>query len=87
MLAVVLSTSFGRDVKRAQRRGKDLKKLEAVITLLQNRQPLPERCRDHPLKGEWQHYRDCHIEPDRVLIYRIEGQQLFLARTGTHADL
>lgn len=86
MLSIVGSTQFVRDVKLAQRRGKDLRKLKAIV-LLENEQPLPERCRDHPLQGAWQHYRDCHIEPDWLLIYRIEVHQLYLARTGAHTDL
>lgn len=49
--------------------------------------PLPVGCHDHPLKGEWNGYRDAHIEPDWLLIYRVEGDELRLTRTGTHADL
>lgn len=50
-------------------------------------EPSPERYRDHPLKGEWKGYRDAHIEPDWLLLYRIVGDELQLVRTGTHADI
>jgi len=62
-------------------------KLREIILLLVDGNALPPRFRDHPLGGEWRHYRDCHIEPDRLLIYRVEGDDLHLVRTGTHADL
>ena len=87
MLAVITSTTFEKDVKLAQRRGKDLSKLKEVVGLLEREEPLPPRFRDHPLKGEWKGYRDCHLEPDWVLIYRVEGGSLYLVTTGTHSDL
>ena len=87
MRNLVRGAQFRRDVKLAQRRGKDLSKLREVILLLSERQPLPTRYRDHPLGGEWKYYRDCHIEPDWLLIYKIEGDDLYLVRTGTHSDL
>jgi len=71
-------------VKLAQRRGKDLSKLRELILLLAEGQPLPPRYKDHPLAGDWKHFRDCHIEPDWLLIYRVEGDDLYLVRTGTH---
>jgi len=74
-------------VKVAQRRGKDLSKLRELILLLAEGQPLPPRYKDHPLSGDWKHYRDCHIESDWLLIYKIEGDDLYLVRTGTHSDL
>jgi len=83
----VFSGPFRRDVKRAERRGKDLAKLRAILSLLIEAKPLPPGYHDHPLKGDWNGYRDAHIEPDWLLIYRVEGDELRLARTGTHADL
>jgi len=62
-------------------------KLREMILLLAEGQPLPPRCKDHSLGGEWMHFRDCHIEPDWLLIYKIEGNVLHLVRTGTHSDL
>ncbi|WP_164504281.1 type II toxin-antitoxin system YafQ family toxin [Nitrosomonas sp. HPC101] len=83
----VRSGTFKRDVKRAEKRGKDMKRLRALLLLLIEGTLLPEHYRDHPLKGEWAGWRDAHIEPDWLLIYRIAGNELHLARTGTHSDL
>jgi len=85
--SLIRSAQFRRDVKVAQRRGKDLSKLRELILLLAEGQPLPPRYKDHPLSGDWKHYRDCHIESDWLLIYKIEGDDLYLVRTGTHSDL
>jgi mRNA interferase YafQ len=87
VLSPVFSTRFKRDVKQAQRRGKDMAKLKTVIALLVEQRPLPADYRDHPLRGNWAGYRDLHIEPDWLLLYRIEGEELRLARTGRHTDL
>lgn len=87
MLTPVRSGQFKRDVKRAGKRGKDLKKLRALLILLIAGEPLPPRCRDHALKGGWKGCRDAHIEPDWLLIYRIVGDELQLVRTGSHADI
>ena len=87
MRSPVYAGQFRRDTKRAQKRGKDMAKLRAVIEVLLAAEPLPPRLKDHSLSGEWSGFRDCHVEPDWVLIYRIEGDELILARTGTHADL
>jgi mRNA interferase YafQ len=81
------SGQFRRDVKRAAKRGKDMSKLRELISLLAAEARLPDRYRDHPLRGEWKGYRDAHIEPDWLLIYRIVGDELHLVRTGSHADL
>lgn len=87
MRAAVRSTAFRKDAKRAQRRGKDMAELKAVIVLLLEDVALDPRYRDHPLKGEWQGYRDLHVEPDWLLLYRVTDTELLLARTGTHSDL
>lgn len=87
MLIPVRSGQFKRDVKRAEKRGKDMAKLRTILTLLIERTPLPASCLDHPLRGSWKGWRDAHIEPDWLLIYRVDGDELHLARTGTHADL
>lgn len=87
MRDIVRSTAFKKDVKRAQKRGKDMDKLKAVILLLLDDKPLEPRHRDHPLKGDWIGYRDLHIEPDWLLLYRVSETELMLARTGTHSDL
>jgi len=87
MRVPVRSGAFKRDVKRTDKRGKDMDKLREILRLLIEGKILPERYKDHPLKGEWAGWRDAHIEPDWLLIYRVEGNELRLARTGTHADL
>jgi mRNA interferase YafQ len=74
-------------VKLAIKRGKDMAKLRNLLSLLMEGGPLPPRYKDHPLSGNWKHFRDCHIEPDWLLIYKIEGNDLYLVRTGTHSDL
>lgn len=80
-------SEFKRDVKRAEKRGKDMAKLRAVIMLIMSGEPLPAALKDHALQGEYRGFRDLHIEPDWLLIYRIDGDQLQLARTGSHSDL
>jgi mRNA interferase YafQ len=87
MLTPVLGAKFRRDVKLAQRRGKDMSKLRAVILLLIEGKPLPLRLKDHTLSGDWELHRDCHLEPDWLLLYKIDGDDLYLVRTGSHADL
>ena len=78
---------FKRDVKRAGKRGKDMSKLRRAISLLLAGQPLPRELGDHPLKGAWKPRRDLHIEPDWILIYRVDGDAVRFERTGTHSDL
>ena len=87
MRSIARSTAFKKDVKRAEKRGKDMGKLRAVILLLLSDHELDPRYRDHPLKGAWTGYRDLHIEPDWLLLYRLSEDELMLARMGTHADL
>jgi mRNA interferase YafQ len=70
-----------------QKRGKDMRKLRMVLLLLINEEQLSASYKDHPLKGEWNTFRDLHVETDWILIYRVAGDELELARTGTHADL
>ncbi len=84
---MISGAQFRRDVKLAEKRGKDVAKLREVIRLLAEGGPLPSRYRDHSLGGDWKSYRDCHIEPDWLLIYKIDDDDLLLARTGTHSDL
>jgi mRNA interferase YafQ len=81
------TTQFGRDVKRIRKRGMDFGKLQEVVRLLANGVALPPKHRDHPLIGQWAPARDCHVEPDWILIYTVDSDSLRLERTGTHADL
>ena len=87
MLTPVRSTQFKRDVRRAGKRGKDLIKLRALLASLIQQEPLSARYLDHPLRGLWKGYRETHLEPDWLLIYRTKGDELHLVRTGSHSDL
>lgn len=89
MLKIVSSNQFKKDLKRAKKRGFDFDRLTEVVNMLADQQNLPERYRDHNLIGDYSGFRECHVQPDWLLIYRIDDDQLelFLFRTGTHADL
>ena len=87
MRAIFQTSQFKRDFKRIKKRGKDLNKLKEVVSILDKSEALADRHHDHALIGEWSGSRDCHIEPDWLLIYRVEGDSLFLERTGSHSDL
>jgi mRNA interferase YafQ len=81
------STTFERDVERLLRRKKDMEKLKSVIRSLIRGEKLDPIYRDHKLAGNYYGCRDCHIESDWLLIYKYDGETLFLIRTGTHSDL
>lgn len=81
------TTQFKKDVKRVLKRGKALEQLLYVVQEFAEGQPLAEHYVDHPLKGQYSEKRDCHLEPDWILIYAIEADELVLYRTGAHADL
>jgi mRNA interferase YafQ len=87
MRSIRRDTQFRKDVKLLLKRGKDMDKLKEIIGLLVQSQELPPRTRDHQLKGTLKDCRECHIEADWLLIYRIEGSELCLIRTGSHSDL
>lgn len=74
----IVGARFKRDVKRMEKRGKEMSKLRAAIQLLIEGDPLPPHYKDHPLTGDWKHLRDCHIEPDWVLIDKVDGNDLYL---------
>ena len=78
---------FSKDIKKAKKRDKDLDKLKKIVSDLFHEKPLHPRHKDHALIGNWFPSRDCHIEPDWILIYTIESNTLRLERTGTHSDL
>jgi addiction module toxin, relE/stbE family len=89
MRNVRYTAQFKKDYKLAVKRGYNPKELEKVIDLLKTGEPLPRIYKDHSLSSEWRNYRDCHIRPDWILIYRIIEDSLILelTRTGTHSDL
>jgi len=78
---------FGRDLKKAVSRNKDLSKLKKVISLLADNGKLSSKYKPHPLVGNWVPSWDCHIEPDWILIYQVTKTHVYLFRTGTHSDL
>lgn len=87
MLEIIPTKRFEKDLALARRRGKSMEKILAVIETLAKEEPLAEKHRPHRLSGKWNTAYECHIEPDWLLIYRIEDGILELARTGTHSDL
>ena len=89
MYQVIYTSRMKKDIRRVKRRGKNLSKLIVVLDLLKTGETLPEIYRDHQLKGDLEDFRECHIESDWLLVYRIdEGELVLLATaTGTHADI
>ena len=86
---VKVTTQFKKDYKMALKRRMNVKLLEDVVAALAMGEPLPKKNKDHSLSGKWAGHRECHVLPDWLLIYRIEGDVLVLtlSRTGTHSDL
>jgi mRNA interferase YafQ len=78
---------FERDLKRMKKRGKDPRHLRGILQRLIAQEPLEPRYRDHKLIGNYKGRRECHIQPDWLLIYKIEGNSILFERTGTHSDL
>ena len=89
MLEIVLSNQFKKDIKSAQKRGLKLELLTEVVDTLAYQQSIPDKYSDHSLTGSYADFRECHIKPDWLLIYRIDNEDLllFLFRTGSHSDL
>lgn len=89
MLEIILSNRFKKDLKLAARRGCDFVLLDEIVSKLARREALPPKNRDHTLSGGYEGFRECHIAPDWLLIYRAEEEDLilYLMRTGTHSDL
>jgi mRNA interferase YafQ len=86
---VSFTTKFKKQRKLLQKQGRDIAALDEVITLLASGQKLPEHYQDHALRGKWAGFRDCHVQPDWLLIYRIIEDQLtlILCETGSHSEL
>ena len=87
MREIILTSQFRRDVKLAKKRGKDVSKLHEVFHLLAEEIALPPKYKDHALTGNWRHHRDLHLEPDWLLIYSADADDVVMVRTGTHADI
>ncbi|MCQ2794315.1 MAG: type II toxin-antitoxin system YafQ family toxin [Bacilli bacterium] len=89
MLKIVQSTHFKKDLKLAKKRGFNLDLLDATVSAIARGETLPVSYHDHPLKSNLKEFRECHIKPDWLLIYRVDNKvlELYLFRTGTHSDL
>ena len=89
MLTIRYHNSFKKDYKKILKRHLNIHDMETVIDMLANEQPLPEKYKDHALTGDWKGFRECHIQPDWLLIYKIQNDSLILtlSRTGSHSDL
>lgn len=91
LLKLAPTAQFKRDLKKITKQGKNREITDGIIEKLQRKQPLPQENRDHPLVGDYKGYRECHITPDWLLIYRITTNNsvelLELTRTGSHSDL
>ncbi len=89
MYEIKQSGRFKRDLKLIIKRGYNIQLLEVVVNQLSTGEPLNEKYRDHSLTGGYSGFRECHITPDWLLIYKIQKGELFLllSRTGTHSDL
>ena len=89
MLTIKYETGFKKDYKRIVKRGYNVSLLEEVIDQLANKIPLPKKYKDHGLSGNYDGFRECHITPDWLLIYKIDDSELilYLTRTGSHSDL
>ncbi len=89
MYAILTTSRFGKDMKRASKRGKNMAKIKLVMETLVKGETLPARNRDHGLVGQFTHRRECHIEPDWLLVYKLDEdkREITFERTGTHSDL
>lgn len=87
MLQVSFTGQFKNDYKLCKKRGYNMEFLQSVIDTMAIPEALPEKNKDHNLTGNYANKRECHILPDWLLVYRVEGSELVLYRTGTHSDL
>ena len=89
MLVLKTTSRFRKDYRRVKKQGKNMEILADVIDTLLAEKPLPEKYQDHPLTGDYRGFRECHIQPDWLLIYLIDHGQMILTltRTGSHSDL
>ena len=87
MRAPSYTHQFEKDLRRVLRRGKDAEKIKTVIAILIEEEPLAERYRDHALLGNYKSRRECHIEADWLLVYKLVNDEIIFERAGTHSDL
>lgn len=87
MLKLLRTSQFEKDLIKSLKRGCDIDKLQDITIKLVHQEKLSAKNRDHKLQGNFKNRRECHIEPDWLLIYKVESDTLTLERTGTHSDL
>jgi mRNA interferase YafQ len=87
MLIPIRTSQFKRDLQLAEKRGKKVSLIKAIMSSLAKEEELDSKHRDHKLTGNDKDHRECHIEPDWLLIYRRTAKEIFFERTGTHSDL
>ncbi|MEI7451517.1 MAG: type II toxin-antitoxin system YafQ family toxin [Desulfomonile sp.] len=87
MKTIFETSQFRKDLKKIKKRGKDIQKLKDTVRQIANGEMLDAKHRDHALTGSRGGSRDCHVEPDWLLIYRKDEDSLYLERSGTHSDL
>ncbi len=81
------TSQFKKDYKKNQKQNKNIEKLKILVEDLSRKNKLDEHYQDHPLSGKWKNYRECHIAPDWLLIYKITSDTLIPVRTGSHSKL
>ena len=89
MYDIDYQSRFKKDIKRCEKQGLDIEKFKTLAGLLKNGLSLPKKYLDHPLSGNLSGYRDCHLEPDWLVIYKVDKKEktITLVRTGSHAEL
>lgn len=87
MLKPSYTKQFERDLKRVLKRGKEKEKIKIIILKLINRKRLESKYKDHKLIGNYEGRRECHIDSNWLLIYKLEKEKIIFERTGTHSDL
>ncbi len=87
MLKARFTSRFKRDYKKVKRQGRNIEVLKGLMVKLQRQEELESKYRDHTLVGNWKDCRECHLEPDWFLIYRIESGTIVFIRTGSHAEI
>lgn len=87
MLRIRRKSQFKKDWKKVERQRKNMELIKNIIEMLAYQKTLPPSAVDHPLQGQWSDFRECHIQPDWLLIYQQNEEELVLVRTGSHAEL
>ncbi len=86
-LKITQSTRFKRDIKKMKKQGRPITELKTLVAMLTKKKPLPKKYKDHSLSGDYSNYRESHIRPDWLLVYKLTVDELQLARTGSHSEL